>query len=385
MPRWKEILGRYAHIIWWGVCALLALACIGFMAGVWVSGSRETRDAFDSGRRLIITIDTGEIHGKVLTLDAPPPPKPAAPDAAAPPAGPDKPDAAAPAPDGHTATEPASEPARKTAETPRTPTADTNPALVEHTDAGNLPIIGSDGAKPWRYYSKPFERKRNQPMVAIIITGLGTGRAVTKQALDLPENVTLSFSPYARDIATWSASARGTGHEMLIDLPLQPSNYPASDPGPQALLLEKGVAGNDPRLKWSMAKFPAYMGFLTWQNEAFTSNEDAMKFLLQSLANRGLMMVLSEEPHKKEIKDMIDAGNGVVLIADTLIDEELSESAIQTRLAQLEDKANKQGYAIGIAQAYPLTVQQLQAWSDKLAERGILLVPVSAVAKLRFS
>src|SRR6185312_7552647 len=112
-------------------------------------------------------------------------------------------------------------------------------ALLEKSDLGPLPVVGPDGTKPWRFYAKPFSNKSNLPMIAIIVTGLGEGKNVTESATKLPENVTLSFSPYARDIASWTATARVTGHEAMVNLPLQPTNYPLVDPGPYGLMLNK--------------------------------------------------------------------------------------------------------------------------------------------------
>lgn len=391
MPRWKENVPKYAYLLWRSGLALCLVACIGLVLSVWLSGGSETEDAVESGRRLVIALDTGEVKGKVINLDGTSPsPVPPAEKAPEPPAEkPPEPAAAPPVPGAPSETAPAETPPPvlppEVKLPPATPTAEPNPALMEQTEAGMLPVIGKDGTKPWRYYSKPYERKRNQPMVAIIVTGLGEGRAVTQQALTLPEYVAFSFSPYARDIPSWSTAVRATGHELLIDLPLEPTNYPATDPGPYGLLLDKGSAEAEKRLQWVMARYPAYIGMMTPQNESFTANDEAFKLLLQSMANRGLLMVVGGEPHKKETRDIIDGSHTAILVADVLIDEELSPLAIQTRFGQLVDRAKNQGYAIGVLRAYPLSISELQAWMAALEEKGVMLVPVSAIAKLRFS
>src|SRR5262249_15250871 len=158
-----------------------------------------------------------------------------------------------------------------------------NAALVEKADAGNVPKIGPDGTKAWKYYAKPFERKGNMPFIAVIVSGLGEAKTVTENAMKLPENVTLSFSPYAKNIDTWTTAARTTGHEIMLDLPLEPANYPAVDPGPYGILSGKPPEENDMRLQWIMARTQGYIGFLTPQNENFSSNGEAFKALLQSI------------------------------------------------------------------------------------------------------
>lgn len=395
MPRLNEQLKKYGRTLWLTGFLLLTLICMGLLVQLWLGAREESREAFESGRRLLIAIDSGEVRGKILTLDAPPAPAsveapPAeTPSADMPPAAETPPVLETPetAPPAEGAV-PAEESAPQSSATPppaATPMPDVNPSLIERTENGDLPVIGSDGGKPWRYYSKPFERKRNQPMVAVVVSGLGLNREVTEDALNLHEYVTVSFSPYARDISSWRAATRATGHEMLIDLPLQPANYPLSDPGPYGLILEKGDVEAVRRMQWMMTRFPTSIGFLTPQNEAFTSNDEAMKMLLQSLANRGLMLVMGREPPRKETKDLLDASHTAHAVAGIWLDEEPSGVAIQARLTQLEEQAKKNGYAIGFAQSYPLTLSQLAAWSGSLAGKGIVLVPVSAIVKLRFS
>ncbi len=395
------MLQKYAHILWWGSLGLLSAVSLLALVMFFVSARSETDDAFAEGRRLIVSLDTGEVKGKRISLDKPvvapvETPKPA--EAAPPPAetAPETPaeTPAAPAEEQPvsevpSAPEAADEAVAKQEDAPppsTTPTAAANSALTEEVNGLRLPAIGKDGTKPWRYYAKTYERTRNQPMVAIIVTGLGIGKEVTQSALYLPENISLSFSPYTRDIATWAPAIRATGHELLLDLPLQPTNYPATDPGPNGLFLEKGPSDAEKQLQWAFSRFPAFIGALTPINESFTANDEAIKTLLQTFANRGLLLVMGKEPFRKETRDIVDATTGTaVLVAHVLIDEEPSADTIQQRLTQLEEQAKKNGYAVGIAQPYPITIQQLKEWSAKLEEKGVVLVPVSAIAKLRFS
>jgi polysaccharide deacetylase 2 family uncharacterized protein YibQ len=395
MPRPRAILQKYAPTLWWGSLGVLSAVSVVALVAFFISSRNETGDAFAHGRRLVIALDTGEVKGKRLTLDKPSAapaeePKPVAPPETAPASPPETPPETTPK-------VPPTEPAAPiTEEQPKpvsavpppsaTPTAEPNSALTEEVNGLRLPTIGKDGAKPWRYYSKAYERTRNQPMVAIIVSGLGIGKEVTQDALYLPENISVSFSPYTRDITTWAPAIRATGHELMVDLPLQPTNYPATDPGPNGLFLDKGPAEAEKQLQWSLSRFPAFIGALVPQNESFTANDEGIKALLQSFANRGLLFVIGKEPYRKETRDIVDATLGTAtLIANVQIDEELSAAGIEQRLTQLEEQAKKNGYAVGIAQAYPLTLQQLREWSATLEEKGVVLVPVSAIAKLRFS
>ena len=107
-------------------------------------------------------------------------------------------------------------------------------ALVETSAVGVLPRIAADGRTSLRQYAHPTAAGCDRPCIGLIVTGLGLAEDVTMRALALPALVGLSFSPYA-DAAGWQARARRQGHEVLLDLPLQPANYPQDDSGPLAV------------------------------------------------------------------------------------------------------------------------------------------------------
>ncbi|MFO0388342.1 MAG: divergent polysaccharide deacetylase family protein [Alphaproteobacteria bacterium] len=262
---------------------------------------------------------------------------------------------------------------------------DANPLIAEKTSDGNIPVVAQDGTKAWRYYAKPFTSAGKQPMIAIIITGLGHNKLVTEHAIALSENITLSFSPYAREVEKWGASARLAGHEVMLDLPVEPANFPAADPGPYGLLTSKPPEENEGRLRWLMSRVPTSIGFVTPRNERYTASVEHMKLLLQSFANRGLMVVLTRDTSKDETKEVLANTTATNLTADFIIDEDMSDATIKAKLASMEQLATQRGFAVGIAQPYPLTIAQLKIWLDSLSAKGIVLVPVSAIAKQNFS
>ena len=99
------------------------------------------------------------------------------------------------------------------------------------------------------------------PRVAVVITGLGLSKAVSEQAVErLPPQVTLSFSPYSDALDQWIPRARAMGHEVMIDLPMEPASFPLDDPGPQALLTGMEPEDNLRRLRWFLDKGRGYSG-----------------------------------------------------------------------------------------------------------------------------
>ncbi len=426
-------------MLWKVTLIVMLLFLFAQVALIWLMSEQETADAFSSGRRLLVTLETSDIYGNIIssknpegadatsdkqkqeTVDKnPPAPEPAAKETKE--SEPVKEPEPQPAKEPEPTVEHPKESPAETVPTPQvkqdsqiqeqakeqveeaitpapepsedaqmptiipstTPPADISKNLIDKTEFGALPKIGNDGTKPWKYYSKPLVLKDKRPMIAIIVSGVGTNRSTSEQALRLPEAVDLSLSVYSRDLHSWMTAARISGHETMLDLPMEASNYPVSDPGPLGLLVSNDQPENETKIKKLMARDSGYVGFLTPQDEAFLGNNELFKSLLQVLSGRGLLLVIGKQPAKNETKDIVEQGNTASIIADTLIDEELSPTGIDARLSLLEQIAKQNGYAVGIARSYPLTIEQLNTWAAKSEENGFNLVPVSMIISKRY-
>ena len=83
-------------------------------------------------------------------------------------------------------------------------------------------------------YAAPAARGKFR--IAIVVSGLGISAKATSAALaSLPPGVTLGFAPYAGDVQHWVNQARQFGHEVLLEVPMEPFDFPDSDPGPHTL------------------------------------------------------------------------------------------------------------------------------------------------------
>ena len=108
--------------------------------------------------------------------------------------------------------------------------------LTQAGPGGLLPIIGKDGSTPFGAYARPFAAN-GKPKVALVVGGLGLNAAATKAAIErLPPEVTLSFVPYADGLQGWIDLARAAGHEVMLEIPMEPLDYPNNDPGPYTLM-----------------------------------------------------------------------------------------------------------------------------------------------------
>lgn len=251
-------------------------------------------------------------------------------------------------------------------------------AVSEKTEGGILPKISKDGLRPWQAYGKKFSAGTTEPLVTIIITGLGMVKEQTQAAQHLQEDFTLSYSPYASQPDLWASHARADGHEVMIDLPMQQADYPASDPGPMGVLSSLKPEENKQRLHKVLSRFSGYVGVVESVGAAVPPA--VIQLCLTDIASRGLLM--AEAPQSGEVPPASQKQQmGLVSFRpDALVDASLDAASIDAALQMLTEKAKKQGAALGIARAYPLTLERLQAWQEALAEQGVKLAPLSALA-----
>lgn len=293
------------------------------------------------------------------------------------------------------AKEPAEEPQQPSAEnqepeaaeaptTPDTPVPDapTLAPVEKLTDAGIIPAIAVDGRKPWQYFAKrDFAKNSDTPRIAVVIRGLGLAQAPTETAIALPAEVTLSFSPYGREAAQALAdSARRSGHELMLDLPMQTERYPAVDPGPYGLRTDLSPAENNQRLMTALTKLRGYVGLLAPARDMLSLDRAHTAPLIDGFAGQGLLFVSGYSQQPEGMFRLTRQAGVPILFTDITLDDRVNESYIRNQLARAEDTAHNQGHALVVGHAYPITLELLENWTRELAAKGFTLVPVTALA-----
>jgi polysaccharide deacetylase 2 family uncharacterized protein YibQ len=258
------------------------------------------------------------------------------------------------------------------------------PDLSEETADGPIPRISAAGATPFATYARPAADlvASGKPMIAVVVTGLGINEQGTLDAIDsLPLNISLAFAPYGKTLTNTVSAARSAGHEVMLEIPLEPFDYPQNDPGPQTLLTGEQPRANLDKLFWLMARFGGYIGVINNMGARFTASAADFSPVMEELGARGLGY-LDDGSSNRSLAPQLAAGNKVPFSrADVVIDANPSRAAILSALASLESKAVENGYAIGIVSALPISVAAVTEWSRELESRGILLVPASALMK----
>ena len=254
-----------------------------------------------------------------------------------------------------------------------------DPALIERTSEGPLPRIAADGRTPLSAYAPRFEAGRGIK-IAIVITGLGLDGRATLSAIDkLPPAVTLAFAPYGARLGHWLRLARRKGHEVLLEVPMEPRNFPDSDAGPHSLRPSLSADDNLARLKWVLTRATGYVGVTNLMGGRFLAEPLACEPVLSFLASRGLMFFYSSKGARaRAVARQLKAP---YVRNDLRLDAVAAPAAIDQRLTELESIARHAGEAVGTGSVYPVTLAHVAVWARGLRGRGFVLVPASSIVQ----
>jgi uncharacterized protein len=287
----------------------------------------------------------------------------------------------------------AAAPASVIIQVPAAPRGKLQPApddrLVERSRLGVLPRIGADGSRPAAVYARPPDAlltsgARPAARIAVLVGGLGVSDSVTAEAIaKLPAPVTLGFSPYGGEAGKHVAGARDDGHEVMLQAPMEPFDYPDNDPGPHTLTTDAKAQDNMARLHWAMSRFAGYVGVVNAMGSKMTADEAALAPVLQEIGARGLLFLDDGSSSRSRAETVGAAVQTPTARADLVLDRVPQPDAIDKQLAMLETIARQRGVAIGSASSVPVTIERIAQWARTLEARGVLLVPVSSAYEAR--
>ena len=253
-----------------------------------------------------------------------------------------------------------------------------DPALIENSPQGPLPRIADDGRKPMAAYAAPALSGKFR--IAIVVSGLGLSAKATTAALAaLPPGVTLAFAPYAGDVQHWVSQARQSGHEALLEIPMEPFDFPDSDPGPHTLRSGVDRDTNGERLDWALSRFTGYAGVTNLLGQRFLADADALSPTMTQLSRRGLYFYDNGTVPQSAAADVAGRSGAPFVKATETLDGIQTALEIDKHLSDLEAQARDHGSAAGSGFLYPITVERIAAWAKGLEKRGFVLVPLSAI------
>ena len=259
-----------------------------------------------------------------------------------------------------------------------------DPQLIERGASGVIPRVSPDGVRAMDLYSRQPDTEGNFGVarVVIVVGGLGISQTSTKSAItSLPPTVTLAFAPYGNSLNRWMQMARKGGHELLLQLPMEPIDYPQNNPGPHTLRAEADLEENLANLHWAMSRLTNYVGVSNYLGNKILQQPAGLSPIFAEISKRGLLFF-----EDGSVKNSMGPGVAVKELvpyakADILIDNVRSRSAIASKLNELAAQAKRTGLAVGMANAFPDSIAMISEFARRAKQNGIEITPVSAIVK----
>lgn len=257
--------------------------------------------------------------------------------------------------------------------TPPPPPAQVIPAALTMPGAG------------WRKHALAAPKVDGRPMIAVVIDDLGVDRKRSDRIVALPGPLTTAFMAYAKDLPRVTAAARAKGHELMLHMPMEPQGG-SYDAGPDGEVLTVGLSAAEVRRRVAegLGRFDGMIGLNNHMGSRFTQDPAGMKAVMEELSKRGLMFLDSMTSPKSVGVDEARRHGVPALARDVFIDNEETYDAVMAQLHRTEQVARKQGNAIAIGHPHDATIDALTAWLPTLKDKGLVLVPISAILRRQY-
>ncbi len=221
--------------------------------------------------------------------------------------------------------------------------------------------------------NKPTSAK---PGIAIIIDDLGNLKDRDERALRLPGAITYAFLPHTPHAYELALQAHSRNKEIMLHLPMESMEHDKLGPG--GLTLDMTQSEFAQQLQSALASVPHVIGINNHMGSLLTQHPGHMLWLMQELNKHNNLYFVDSYTTKTSIAQQIAMENQVPNIRrDVFLDNDRNPASIKKHFQRLIKKAKKNGTALAIGHPYPETMAILEAELPKLAEKGIILLPVS--------
>jgi len=219
----------------------------------------------------------------------------------------------------------------------------------------------------------------NGPKLVVVIDNLGQNIELFNLVADLSPELTLGILPQKRHSQRTALEAHQRGIEVMIQMPMQPVSYPATNPGKGALL-----DGDDPevlasKLKEAFASVPYATGMNNHMGSSFTANPEGMALVMQTLSDQGLFYLNSRTASTEVPQNQAERFSVPFYSRSLYIDSTPGLESARAALLKAVELAKSQGSAVAIGRPKPETLQALKELLPQLKAQGVQLVRASSL------
>lgn len=217
--------------------------------------------------------------------------------------------------------------------------------------------------------------KRRAGRIAIVIDDFGyQDQKLISGFCDLPQPITFSIFPGEKHTDWTAKQAVSKKHGVMVHLPMEPIDYPARDPGPNAIFSDFAPERIATLTQQALAGVPHAQGMNNHMGSRLTQDTNAMRVILQTVKQQGFFFVdsvttpLSVAFAQAQSVGIASGRNALFL------DPLEAEEEVVKRLYLLATRARQEGTVIGIGHAKPGTLRALQRVLPDLKAQGFVFI-----------
>ena len=210
-----------------------------------------------------------------------------------------------------------------------------------------------------------------------VVDGFGSTEtdSLAKHVFDLGVPFTAAVLPRLPGTKGWITRLDKAGVRVLVQLPMEPLNYPKRDPGPGAVLVDMSAGQIIRTVRKDVEDVPHALGATTYMGQMALGDEGAMRAVMQELKRSGLVYL---DLHSVPTSVAADrAGDAGVLWfrADAVLEAPGGHDAQVRSIGRLLDNAvelaRRRGYAIVLAHPDAPSLDVLRRAIPKLKRSGV--------------
>jgi polysaccharide deacetylase 2 family uncharacterized protein YibQ len=243
---------------------------------------------------------------------------------------------------------------------PRAPIA----GLTRTTAAGEVPHPAPDGRTALKSYARPFSPVAGKSYVSVIVGGLGVNTALTRRAInELPADVSLAFAAESANLQSWINQARARGHEVLIELPMEGSEFNSNDPGAEyTLMVGNSESVNIGNLDYLLSRAQGYFAVTNYGGDKLVRDQKALEPILKALGEAGLGVIYDGSEKNTRFNTVGQRVKTTTVTAQTLLDADTqSHDAVIAILSSLQPSESVK-VPIGMGFSFASTIDGINDW-----------------------
>jgi hypothetical protein len=219
--------------------------------------------------------------------------------------------------------------------------------------------------------------------VAIIIDDIGYDLGAVKELLKIKADITYSVLPYLTHSREAAEMLHKAEKEILLHLPMEPISYPREKPGSGALFTDMNNEELIFQLEKDIEAVPYISGVNNHMGSKFMEDKEKLALIFNKLKKKNLFFVDSRTAANSEAFAAAQKVGLQIAARKIFLDNNRDYNEIYNNLINIANNNGDVSPLIVIGHPYPETIRAIKDATKVLREKGILIVPVSQVIKVK--